>query len=106
MLFSRNDIVKFNPEFCTDTEKDRLYIVLESYDDVRRAKVSPVECSLPIVPVESVSYEMIKMLRNRNIFIFLIEKAVRKNSFVVFAVFLVTFCDFGCCGNKREPAET
>lgn len=60
MQFSRNDIVKFNPEFCTDTEKDRLYIVLESYDDVQRAKVSPVECSLPIIPVESVSYEMIQ----------------------------------------------
>ena len=59
MSFSKDDIVKFNPAFCSESERDKLYIILECYDDVQRAKIAPVECSLSIVPVESVTYEMI-----------------------------------------------
>ena len=59
MSFAANDIVKFAPDFCSEAERDKLYIVLECYDDVQRAKIAPLECSLSITPVESVTYEMI-----------------------------------------------
>ena len=59
MTFTEKEIVKFNPVFCTESERDRLYVILECYDDEQRAKIAPVECSLPITPVESVTYDMI-----------------------------------------------
>lgn len=59
MSFAEKDIVKFNPAFCSESERDKLYIILECYDDVQRARIAPVECPLSIVPVESVTYEMI-----------------------------------------------
>ena len=59
MQFSEDDIVVFAPGWCTEAEKGKLYRVLECFDDVRRAKIAPVECSLSIVPVESVTYDQI-----------------------------------------------
>ena len=59
MHFAVDDTVKFVPGWCTEAEKGKLYRVLECFDDVRRAKIAPVECSLTIIPVESVSYDQI-----------------------------------------------
>ena len=59
MHFSEGDIVVFAPGWCTEAEKEKLYRVLESYDDVQRAKIAPVDRSLTIIPVESVTYAQI-----------------------------------------------
>lgn len=59
MHFAVDDIVEFAPGWCTEAEQGKLYRVLECFDDVRRAKIVPVECTLLIVPVESVTYDQI-----------------------------------------------
>ena len=33
MSFAEKDIVKFNPAFCSESERDKLYIILECYDE-------------------------------------------------------------------------
>ena len=53
--FEKDELVRFAPGFCSETEKDRQYRIIECFDDVQRAKIVPAECSLPIIPVESVS---------------------------------------------------
>ena len=58
--YCSGDIVIFNSAFCSESEKGRKYIVLESYDDVQRAKITPLDSTLSIPPVESVTYDMIE----------------------------------------------
>ena len=60
--FVPGDIVRFAEAWCRDEEKDQLSIVKECYNDVQRAYIEPLECTMYFVPVSCVTYEMIELV--------------------------------------------
>lgn len=60
--FKQDDLVRFDTKWCEPSEVGKAYRIIECFDDVQRAKIVPVETTLSIVPVESVTYEMIEKI--------------------------------------------
>ena len=56
-------LVKFRKGFCTETEANRIYIIIECHNDVRRAYIQPLHWNRlhgEIIPTELVTYDMIE----------------------------------------------
>ena len=60
--FRENETVRFNAKWCSPDEVGRAYRIVECFDDVQRAHITPVETSLSIAPVEVVTYDMIEKM--------------------------------------------
>ena len=52
-------IVRYAPNWCSESERKCLMVVMEAYPDVRRCKVQHLNSSLVIPPTETVEFEMI-----------------------------------------------
>ena len=55
------DVVRYRPEWCREEELDLRSVVIEAYDDVKRAKLLNLNSKLSLPPIESVTYDMIEV---------------------------------------------
>lgn len=60
MIIKKDMIVKYASGWCTESEKRLMFIVLESYEDKKRAKIGALNSSCAFGLIETVDWEMIE----------------------------------------------
>lgn len=59
-MFKRGDVVRIKSEWRNPNETDQFYVVVDVNDSTKRCYISLLNCDLPLVPQELVSFDMIE----------------------------------------------
>ena len=61
-MYTTGQLVRFNPEYCTEQEQTYVYTIVTANDTTKRAVISCINSLLTVHPSEVVWYQMIEPL--------------------------------------------